>query len=121
VSVNSALASDLVLRDVAFDANVSVRGANSFNNGLLLQNINIVRSTRALAYLAAEIVVVNNSSVACRPGAFTLGVFVDDVYVGNATARADVYMSQGVSTHAVTGFLVKTANNTAQRQKLISR
>ena len=118
--VSSALADDLELRDVAFDANVTVRthtrtkahdssvertqvaGANSFKNGLMLQHIDIVGSTPTEAVLRAEIVVVNNSSVSCRPGPFTLGVFVDGVYVGNASAQ-HAYLAQGTSLHRATG------------------
>ena len=66
---------------VPFTTAVTVRGANAFNNDLGLRNIVIVSSQPGLVYLHAQITLFNNSTVSANPGTFTLGVFVDGMYL----------------------------------------
>ena len=126
---------------VPFTTAVTVRGANAFNNDLGLRNIVIVSSQPGLVYLHAQITLFNNSTVSANPGTFTLGVFVDGMYIGNATAVAPtirvlcscstrgfnfmlfssfvfffVYKGKGLNFYNVTGYVVQNANNTHQRQ-----
>jgi hypothetical protein len=84
--VNSPIADSLTLSAVPFAASVTFRGADGFANGLLLEWIQLVGSVPGVASLVGTIRVINNATLSARPGTFTLGVFVDDVYVGNATS-----------------------------------
>jgi LEA14-like dessication related protein len=119
-TLRSPIATELTLSDVPFAASVPIRGCNSFENGLFLESVQLVASQPGVAFIVGVINVINNATLAAAPGTFTLGVFVDGVYVGNATAAAP-YLPVGFSTHNVTGFLVQTPTNLAQRQKLISQ
>jgi hypothetical protein len=119
-TVNSPIADELTLSAVPFAASVTFRGANGFANGLILDWIQLVGSVPGVASLVGTITVINNATLSARPGTFTLGVYVDDEYVGNATSVTPT-LPVGTSTHYVTGFLVQTPTNTAARQRLMTR
>jgi LEA14-like dessication related protein len=118
--VNSPIADSLTLSAVPFAASVTFRGADGFANGLLLEWIQLVGSVPGVASLVGTIRVINNATLSARPGTFTLDVFVDDEYVGNATSMTPT-LPVGVSSHYVTGFLVQTPTNLVSRQKLMTR
>lgn len=119
-TIRSAIADELTLSDIPFAAAVPIQGANGFEGGLTLEWIALVSSQPGVASLVGVINVVNNATLSAAPGTFTLGVFVDGVYVGNATAVTP-QLPVGVSSHNVTGFLVQTPANLAARQKLMTR
>jgi LEA14-like dessication related protein len=119
-TVSSPIADSLTLSAVPFEASVTFRGADGFANGLLLEWIQLVGSVPGVASLVGTIRVINNATLSARPGTFTLGVYVDDVYVGNATSVAPT-LPVGTSSHYVTGFLVQTPTNLVARQKLMTR
>ena len=68
--------------------------------------------------VTGHITLFNPSSMSAKPGTFTLGVYVDNVYVGNATA-VNPLINTGHNDYQVTGFLVQTPTNNDARQELV--